>query len=137
MFLYFQEDNFPVALQKLDIEGNPLSVIFWTSLIRKESTEFTYAEFSDSFIHPLIKILTNTEKPRISDQIKKILQLSKQTKTGDWYLYEKHTEIRVFGSNLLPYKLPKHVSMRIFSLEYIRKILNFDSINFLAAKKKT
>ena len=33
--------------------------------------------------------------------------------------------------------LPKHVSMRIFALEYIRKILNSDSINFLAAKKKT
>ena len=28
MFLYFQEDKFPIALQKLDIEGNPLSFIF-------------------------------------------------------------------------------------------------------------
>ena len=27
--------------------------------------------------------------------------------------------------------------MRLFSLEYIRQILNSDSINFLAAKKKT
>ena len=24
MFLYFQEDKFPIALQKLDVEGNPL-----------------------------------------------------------------------------------------------------------------
>ena len=38
---------------------------------------------------------------------------------------------------MLPYKLPKYVPMRIFALEYIRKILNSDSINFLAAKKKT
>ena len=76
MFLYFQADNFPLNLQKLDIEGNPLSVIFWTSLIKKESTEFTYAEFSDLFIHPLIKMLTNIEEPRINDEMKKILQLS-------------------------------------------------------------
>ena len=27
--------------------------------------------------------------------------------------------------------------MRVFALQYIRQILNFDSINFLAAKKKT
>ena len=52
-------------------------------------------------------------------------------------MYEKHTEIRFFGSNLLPYKLPKFVPMRVFSLGYIRQILNFDSINFLAANKKT
>ena len=28
MFLYFQADKFPINLQKLDIEGNPLSVIY-------------------------------------------------------------------------------------------------------------
>ena len=35
MFLHFQAEKFPINLQKLDVEGNPLSVIFWTSLIRK------------------------------------------------------------------------------------------------------
>ena len=106
-------------------------------MIRKESTEFTYAEFTNNFVHLLVNMLTNTEQPRISDEMKKILQLSEHTRTGDWYLYEKHTEIRVFGSNLLPYKLPKFVPIRVFALEYIRQILNSDSINFLAAKKKT
>ena len=137
MLLYFQAYKFPITIQKFDIEENPLSVIFWTSLIRKESTKFNRAEFTDHFVHPLINMLTNTVQPRISDEIKKILQLSEQTRTGDWYLYEKHTEIRVFGSNNLPYKLPKYVPMRVFALEYIRQILNSYSINFLAAKKKT
>ena len=82
-------------------------------------------------------MLKNRVQPRINDEIKKVLQLSEHTRTGDWYLYLKHTEIRVFGSNTLPYKLPKYVPMRIFSLEYIRKILNSDYINFLVAKKKT
>ena len=69
--------------------------------------------------------------------MKKFLQLSQHTRTGDWYLYQKHIENIVFGSNLLPYKLPKYVPMRIFSLEYIRQILNYDFINFLEAMKKT
>ena len=59
MFLYFQSEKFPITLQKLDVEGNPLSFIFWTSLIRKESTEFNYVDFTHSFIHPLINMLTN------------------------------------------------------------------------------
>ena len=56
---------------------------------------------------------------------------------GDWYLYEKHTELRIFGTNLLPYKLPKFLTIRVFDLEYLRQVLNFDAINFLASKKKT
>ena len=76
MFLYFQVDKFPIALQKLDIEVNPMSIIFWTSIIIKESIEFTYADFTDCFIHPLINMFTNSVQPRISDEIKKFLQLS-------------------------------------------------------------
>ena len=56
---------------------------------------------------------------------------------GGWFLHKKHIEIRIFGSNLLPYKFPKYMNMRVFALEYLRQILNSDSINLLAATKKT
>ena len=82
-------------------------------------------------------MLNNIIQPRVSDEIKKVLQFSKHSRTGNWYLYQNHTEIRVYGSNLFPYKLPKYLPMRLFALEYIRQILNSDEINFLAAKKKT
>ena len=82
-------------------------------------------------------MLTNNVHPGINNEIKEVLQLSEKSRTGDWYLYLNHTNIRVYGSNLLPYKLPKYLPMRVFALEYIRQILNLDSINFLAAKKKT
>ena len=73
MFIYFQSDNFPVTLQKLDIEGNLLSVIFWTYFLRKESTEFTYSEFSDLFLYPVITMLKKTKQPRINEEMKNIL----------------------------------------------------------------
>ena len=73
MFLYFQADKFPITLHKWDVEGNPLSIIFWTYLFRKESNEFTYVDFTNDFIHPLINMLTNSVQPRISDEIKKFL----------------------------------------------------------------
>jgi hypothetical protein len=55
---------------------------------------------------------------------------------GDWYLYQKHTEIRVYGCELPPYRLPKYLPIRIFALEYIRKMVNSDDIHFVSVKKK-
>jgi hypothetical protein len=45
-------------------------------------------------------------------------------------------EIKIYGCELAPYKLPRYVPVRIFSLEYIRKMINSDDIHFVALKKK-
>ena len=108
-----------------------------SSFGQKDSNELTYTDFTDSFIHPMVNLLNSSMQPRISEYIEKILQFSEHNMIGDWYLYQNHTEIRVYGSSLVPYKLPKYLPIRLFSLEYIRHILNSDAINFLAAKKKT
>jgi len=73
-------------------------------------------------------MLIGSPLPRISDDIKRILQLSKQYRVGDWYLYQNHTEIRVYGCEFPPYKLPKYVRMILFSLEYYRKMINSNEI---------
>ena len=65
-----------------------------------------------------------------------ILHLLDLTKIGDWYLYQDHIEIKVYVCKLAPYKLPKYLPMRIFSLEYIRKMINLDEIHFVSLKKK-
>jgi len=63
--------------------------------------------------------------------------LAKNKKVGDWFLYQNYTEIRVYGCQLAPYKLPKYLSMRNIALEYFRQIIHSDEVNFLAARKKT
>jgi hypothetical protein len=65
------------------------------------------------------------------------LHLSYQAKTGDWYVYQKYIEIRVYGCEFPPYRLPKYLPVRISSLEYIRKMVNSDDIHFVAAKNKS
>jgi hypothetical protein len=37
---------------------------------------------------------------------------------------------------LTPYKLPKYLPVRIFSLEYIKQMINSDDVYFVSAKKK-
>ena len=84
-----------------------------------------------------MNILNSSIQPRTSEQIKRILHLTDQDKTGDWYLYQNYTKIKVYGCELAPYKLPKYLQKRIFSLEYIRQMLNSDDIHFVVAKKKS
>jgi len=55
---------------------------------------------------------------------------------GDWYFYQNHIEIRIYGCELCPYKLPGYVPMRLFALEYFRKLINVDLTHFHSAKKK-
>jgi hypothetical protein len=136
MFLFFQSEKFSFFLQKLDKDGNPQPVTAWTSLLRKNSSEFSFKHFIDQFYHPVVSMLSGWKEPRINEEIQRILHLSDLAKTGDWYLYQDHTEIRVYGCELPPYKLPKFLPVRIFSLEYIRQMINSDDIHFVAFKKK-
>jgi len=81
-------------------------------------------------------MLNGNPRPRLSLEIKRVLQLSKQTKVGDWYLYQNHTEIKIYGCMVAPYKFPRYLYMRLFALEYYRKLINADEVNFVNAKKK-
>lgn len=56
-------------------------------------------------------------------------------KFGDWFVFEEHSEIRLYGASVEPYRLPIFVPMRLFILEFIRKILNVDQVHFVPMKK--
>ena len=116
LFLYYQADKFPITLQNLDTRGNPISVVFWTSLIHLNDSQYYYIDFIDLFVHPVATMMLGSPPPRISAYMRRVLQLSKQYRVGDWYLYQNHTEIRIYGCDLAPYKLPRYLPMRLFAL---------------------
>lgn len=119
--LYNQPDNFQIPLRKLDCKGERMYVIFWTSVFHHVSdSPYTYCEFIDLFIHPTSSLLMTTPPARLFGEMQKILQLSKNYSIGDSYFYQNNTEIRIYGCELCPYKLPKFMPMRLFALEYFR-----------------
>ena len=81
-------------------------------------------------------MLSGRPELRINEEIQRILHLSDLAKFGDWYLYQNHTEIKVYGCELAPYKFPKYLPVRIFFLECIRQMINSDDIHFISLKKK-
>jgi hypothetical protein len=98
--------------------------------------EFNFKQFIEQFYHPVVSMLSGRPEPWINEEVQRILHLSDLAKTGDWYLYQNHTEIRVYGCEMAPYKLPKYFPVRIFALEYIRQMINSDEIHFVSLKKK-
>lgn len=137
LLLYYQPNSFLFPIRKLDSKGERRSVIFWTS-ISHNVCEFlyTYCEFIDWFIHLASTVLIGASPPRLSSDMRKILQLSKQHKIGDQYLYHNHTEIIIYGCELCPYKLTKYVPMRLFALQYFMQLINANLTHFYNVKKK-
>ena len=83
MFVYFQANRFQFSLRKMNDEGEPQSMIFWTSLVMKDQKDFSYKTFVKMFVHPAMSLLSGTAEPMISEHIKRIMQLSDQDRTGD------------------------------------------------------
>jgi len=69
--------------------------------------------------------------------MQRILHLSKGYNIGDWYYYQNHIVIRIYGCELSPYRLPKYVPMRLFALEYYRQFNSADLTHFYGARKKS
>jgi hypothetical protein len=136
MFMFYQAEKFSFHVQKMDKEGKPQVVTLWTSLLRRSSTEFAFKQFIELFYHLVVGMLSGRPEPRINEEIQRVLHLLDLTKPGDWFLYQDNIEIRVYGCELAPYKLPKYVPVQIFSLEYIRQMINSDDIHFVSLKKK-
>lgn len=83
MFLFQQGDLLPIKLSKQHEQGVNQSVIHWTKMVRTTSTISSFVEFVDAFKHLVAQLLNSQTKPKIGDEIKRILHLSEQTKTGD------------------------------------------------------
>jgi len=123
LFLFNQHDKFHFSIKRLDAQGNQSSVVYWSSIFHYGShSPYTYCEFIDLFIHPAMSLLLSSPPPRLTDEMQRILQLSKVYSIGDWYFYQNHTVIRIYGCELAPYRFPRYVPMRVIFLRVFQAV---------------
>jgi hypothetical protein len=91
--LYFQADRFTFSMRKMDSDGKPQPVTAWMSLLKHNSVEYDFTAFIDQFYHPVVGMLSGVPEPRVNDEVRRVLHLLESAKTGDWYLYQNHSEI--------------------------------------------
>jgi len=84
LILYHQHEKFPLHVKELDAQGNPRSVVYWSSVFHcRFNAPYTYCEFIDLFIYPAMSLLLSSPPPRLTDEMQRILQLSKVYSVGD------------------------------------------------------
>ena len=69
LFVFFQADKFGFSMQKMDGDGKPQAVTAWTSLLKHNSTDFSFKEFVDQFYHPVLSMLGGKPEPQINDEV--------------------------------------------------------------------
>jgi len=89
----------------------------------------------------LSKQLELSEQPKESEQheISKELAQPEQIMSNPPILQTPLNEERNLKRDrdeATPYKLPRYLPMRLFSLEYYRQMINSDEVHFVRAKKK-
>ena len=79
-------------------------------------------------------LLHDGPPPRVIPEMIQELQSTPPLATGDWFLYEDHTIIRVYGFGGRPFILPAFLTPRIFALEFIRQKMASDELHFIDKK---
>lgn len=135
MFIYTHKDEFEYLGRNLMDSCKQRKYVFDKDVVRKKPNNEGYAHFISTYMSTAYKIIYNVSPLRILPQRNAILQVRKDIKVGDWYLFEDYTEIRVYGSKLPPYHLLVFMPMRTFALEFIPQRLHADQIHFVLVKK--
>lgn len=106
----------------------------WTPLVRKRDKNVGFLQFVDLNMYATHILFHGDAPPRMLPELQKILQLSKKKRIGDLYLAKKYTILRIYGSELKPYRLPVYLTPIILAMEYIRQRLSSDHTHFAVTK---
>lgn len=104
------------------------SIIHKNAFVRNQL--FGFLHFVDKFISQVNLLIHEEQFSRVCQELQECLHVAIETYVGDWILYKDYTIIRVYGSEISPYKLPTFLTPIIFVLEILRKIFNSDYIHF-------
>ena len=108
--------------------------IDWCPKIRHTVENENLRWYINDFLPILYTLLYDSPLPRVIPEMIQELQSTPPLATGDWFLYEDHTIIRVYGFGGRPFKLPAFLTPRIFTLEFIIQKMASDELYFTDKK---
>ena len=104
--------------------------IDWCPNIRHTVDNENLRWYINDFLPVLYTLLHDGPLPRVIPEMIQELKSTPLLATGDWFLYEDHTIIRVYGFGGRPFKLPTFLTPRNFALEIIRQKMASDDQHF-------
>ena len=84
----------------------------------------------DKFIAQVYLLIHEEQFPHVFQELQECLHPAIETHVGDWILYGDYTVIRMYVSEINPYRLPIFLTPTIFALEILRKRFDSNYIHF-------
>lgn len=131
LFLY-QQFSFMghLHLEMVGADHQVRPAMDWCPRIRSTPENEDLWWYINNFLPLLFTLIHDGPPPRVIPEMDHELQCTPQLATGDWFLYEDHTIIRVYGFEGTPFKLPAFITPRILALEFLRQKLACDDLHF-------
>lgn len=107
----------------------------WTPQIGMIDNRRNNKNLVDFFLAPMYHKIIGTPMPRLHVTCRNFIQLGSEIQLAEWYLMEEYTMLRFYDSWVEPYKLPIHLTKRVFALEYVRQMESTDVL-FHGQQKK-
>jgi len=105
------------------------------SFITGENSEMDAFTFINKVKSCIFELIHEEKLPRVIEELRSLLQLTKSKAMGDWFFYEEETIIRVYGFLHQPYILPAFLTPRILCLEYAKQKIIYEDFHFENAHK--
>lgn len=86
-------------------------MVFWTDVVRSNANNEGLMYFITYFLSISYSIINNSPPPCILPKAQSFLQLSKEVKVGDWFIFEDYAQIILYGVDVAPYRHPTFVPM--------------------------
>jgi hypothetical protein len=106
-----------------------------TTFISSECKSITMLIFMNKIMSRIYSHIFGSDLPRVLEEMKSSLQSSPKNMMGDMILFTQSTVIWVYGCQEGPHILPVFLTVRIFSLEFIRQRVILETEHFLKAHK--
>ena len=102
------------------LQGKDLVSFANSAAFSEESIVFTFFDFTNKVMSQVFELIHEERLNRVTEDMISGLQLMKKKATGDWFLYQHSTVVRVYGFQGFPYVLPAFLTPGIFYLEFER-----------------
>lgn len=106
-------------MKRKDEVGKLFLVVDWLPLVRRDPQNAGFIVYIYGLMKIIYFFIHGDSHPRIMPDYKSLLQIIPKSSVGDWFIFEGHTLIIIYGFEGEPYLLPTF-TLRIFALEYIR-----------------
>jgi len=112
--------KFLVDFNLVELQGKDSEALTDPTAFSEEADVFSHFDFINEVMSRIYELIHEEKFPRVTEEMRKGLQLKKGKAIGDWFLYQDSRVTRVYDFQGFPYVPSTFLTPRFFYLEFSR-----------------